>query len=101
MNLNDNLHYGTGIKRGHSNRDRKWHREHRRHHTNYGELHGWDKVDWDEMIIDWECCHFTKKQQPLNAPETLVELFSDRPYFRTMQENILPKLRRLINNENC
>ena len=77
----------------------KWHREHRRHHTNYGELHGWDKVDWNEMIIDWECCHFTKKQQPLNAPETLVELFSDRSYFRTMQENILPKLRRLINNE--
>jgi hypothetical protein len=52
------------------------------------------------MLIDWECCHFTKKQQPLNAPETLVELFSDRPYFRTIQKNILPKLMRLINNEN-
>lgn len=29
MSLNDNLHYGTGIERGHSNRDRKWHREHK------------------------------------------------------------------------
>lgn len=75
----------------------KWHRYHRRHHPEYAEKHGWDKVDWDEMIIDWECCHYTKVAQPLNAPETLVGLFSDKPYFRIMQDNILPKLRRLIN----
>jgi hypothetical protein len=74
----------------------KWHRYHRRHHPEYAEKHGWDKVDWDEMLIDWECCHYTKQAQPLNAPETLVGLFSDKPYFQIMQANILPKLIRLI-----
>ena len=29
MTLVENLRYGTGSERGHSNRDRKWHREHK------------------------------------------------------------------------
>lgn len=77
----------------------KWHRTHRRHHSEYGEIHGFNKVDWDEMLIDWECCHYTKIAQPLNAPETLVTLFKDKPYYSIMQEAMLPRLRKLIKNE--
>lgn len=29
LSLQDNIHYGTGVYRGHANRDRQWHREHR------------------------------------------------------------------------
>ena len=77
----------------------KWHRTHRRHHPEYGEIHGFNKVDWDEMLIDWECCHYTKIAQPLNAPETLIALFQDKTYYSIMQKEMLPRLRKLIKNE--
>jgi len=83
------------------NKVQKWHRTHRRHHPEYGEIHGWDKVDWDEMLIDWECCHYTKIAQPLNASETLIELFSEKSYYYIMQQQILSRLTILISHENC
>jgi len=76
----------------------KWHRYHRRHHPEYGLKNGWDKVDWDEMIIDWESCHYTKIAQPLNVIETLNSLYWDKPYFYIMQDNILPRVKKLIIN---
>ena len=51
------------------NRDKvqKIHRNHSKHH-----LEHWMKynnVDWEEMVIDWESCRFTKKAEQLNARE--------------------------------
>ena len=32
-----------------------------------------DKFDFEEMMIDWECSRFTKEASPLNAREQLQE----------------------------
>lgn len=49
----------------------KWHREHNSHHLEYGLKHGWAKVDWEALIIDWECSRFTKTEAQLDAYETM------------------------------
>lgn len=49
----------------------KWHREHSRHHLEYGKLHGFDNVDWMALMIDWECCGLSKKEAQLDARETM------------------------------
>ena len=50
-----------------------WHRHHNSHHIEYWLDHYFNekKVDWQAMIIDWECSRFTKEQAQLNARETL------------------------------
>lgn len=52
---------------------KKWHRSHNKHHLQYGSIHGFDKVDWEALVIDWECSHFTKNSQPLNARQYAME----------------------------
>ena len=42
-----------------------------------------DKFDYDGAIIDWECCHFTKAEEPLDAYGEYKKIFKD---FRTFQE---------------
>ena len=49
----------------------KWHRTHNRHHLEYGLKHGWDKIDWEALMIDWECCGLSKQEAQLDARETL------------------------------
>lgn len=48
-----------------------WHRLHSRHHLEYGLKHGWDRLDAEALIIDWECCRFSKISAPLDARRTL------------------------------
>lgn len=78
----------------------QWHRNHRRHHPEYGLKNGWDKVDWVELIVDWESCHYTKIAQPLNVIQTLHHIYGDKSYFYLMQGKILPLVKSLIKNEN-
>lgn len=47
---------------------RKWHRRHNRHHLGYKYP---EKIDWEALIIDWECSRFTK----LDSPKTARELY--------------------------
>lgn len=47
----------------------KWHREHSSHHGEFFLKHGW--LHWDDLIVDWECSHFTKAQAQLVAIECL------------------------------
>lgn len=49
----------------------KWHRNHNSHHLEYGLKHGWDKVDWECLIIDWECSRLSKTEAQLDAYETM------------------------------
>lgn len=44
-----------------------FHNKHSRHHLLYVFLHGMKHVDWEGMIIDWECSRFTKQAAQLNA----------------------------------
>jgi len=48
-------------------RVQKFHREHNRHHLSYTGDKG---IDWEALVIDWECSRFTKESAPLNARET-------------------------------
>jgi len=61
----------------------KWHRTHNKHHLEYGLKHGFDKIDWEALMIDWECSHMSKKQCPLNCREEMESKLSDekwKPY---------------------
>jgi hypothetical protein len=35
-----------------------------------------DKFDYDAAIIDWECCHFTKAEEPLDAHDEYKRLLN-------------------------
>lgn len=35
-----------------------------------------DKFDYEGAILDWECCHYTKLEEPLNAHEEYKRLLS-------------------------
>ena len=73
----------------------KWHREHNSHHLEYGLKHGFDKIDWYALMIDWECSRFSKKQCPLNCREEMENKLSEekwKPYehiIRSYLESIL------------
>lgn len=47
-------------------RVQRWHRKHRRHHIEYPNP---NKIDWEALVIDWECSRFTKESSPLTARE--------------------------------
>lgn len=66
-----------------------WHREHSRHHVEYGKKHGLNKVNWTEMVIDFECARQTKPDKPLNARQTMNKFY---PEYRDFLEPILEKL---------
>ena len=44
-----------------------FHRFHNKHHLEYGLEHGFDKIDWEALMIDWECSEYTKEQCPLDC----------------------------------
>lgn len=51
---------------------KKFHREHSKHHLEYGLKHGFDKVDWEALLIDWECCGLSKQETQMDARETMA-----------------------------
>ena len=75
----------------------KWHRNHNSHHLEYGLIHGFDKIDWETLIIDWECSHLSKQQCPLDCREELENKLSDekwKPYEKTIRDHIEPLLNK-------
>ena len=75
-----------------------WHREHHRHHLAYGLKKGWDKVDYEALGIDWECCSLSKQACPLDARDTLdwqCEKEKWKPYEKELRAHIEPVLDRL------
>lgn len=76
----------------------KWHREHNKHHLEYGEKNGYDKVDWEALIIDWECSRFTKENCPRNAREEATYQLWELKYSNLIpvfNKYIYPKLDKL------
>ena len=47
----------------------KFHRKHNRHHLEYKNP---NKIDWEAMVIDWECSRFTKINCPRNAKDEMI-----------------------------
>lgn len=63
----------------------KLHRKFARHHINRART----KRDFEEMVVDWECARYTKRDKPLNAYETLYA------YYPQLETTILPILKEL------
>lgn len=74
----------------------KFHRTHSRHHLEWAYDHYWIGVDWEAMVIDWECSRFTKLAAQLNARDTMeLEIKNHSEYeiaLRTYFEPILLRL---------
>ena len=85
--------------RGDYKKVQTWHRTHNRHHLEYGLKHGWDTIDWEALMIDWECCGLSKQEAQLDARETLAyEIKRDKwkPYANEIS-NHLEKYLNLYN----
>ena len=52
----------------------KFHREHSNHHIEYLQNHNYKYIDWDAMIIDWECSQYTKEACPWGAYGEMLEV---------------------------
>ena len=73
----------------------KWHRTHNNHHLEYGLKHGWNKIDWEALMIDWECCGLSKQEAQLDARETLeYEIHRDK--WKPYANEISVRLGRLL-----
>ena len=83
--------------RGDYKRVQKWHRTHNRHHLEYGLEHGWDAIDWEALMIDWECCGLSKQEAQLDARETLeyeIQREKWKPYATDISNCLLPILNK-------
>ena len=63
-----------------------FHRAMSTHHDNELEK---TKLDYVEMILDWESARYTKDDKPLNAYDTLVK------YYPNLEGEILPLLQKM------
>lgn len=71
-------------------RVQKFHREHSRHHLEYK---GKKRLDYEAMVIDWECSRFTKESSPKTAYQETMELIEKYPEKKVMLlNNVLPIL---------
>lgn len=69
------------------NEIKKIHRESKNHH--YIEGKEYSRIDYIEMIIDWESARYTKEDKPLNAKNTLIK------YYNNIYGEIMPLLREM------
>ena len=53
----------------------KFHRRNNRHHISFRSP---ERIDWVGLVIDWECCRFTKIECPLNARQTYEAVMEGR-----------------------
>ncbi len=71
----------------------RWHRAHRRHHIEYPRP---KKIDWEALVIDWECSRFTKESSPLTAREEFEKAWASGkiqdPNYRLFFESACNKL---------
>lgn len=83
--------------KGDYKRVQKWHRTHNKHHLEYGLKHGWNAIDWEALMIDWECCGLSKQEAQLDARETLeYEISRDKwkPYVKEIKSRLEQYLNR-------
>ena len=85
--------------KGDYKRVQKWHRTHNKHHLEYGLKHGWDAIDWEALMIDWECCGLSKQEAQLDARETL-EYEINRDKWKPYADQISNHLNPLLNKYN-
>ena len=80
---------------------REWHRKNNRHHLTYKNP---NNINWEAMILDWECSRFTKQDSPKTARE-MYEYFITVRYERgdiseemkNRMENNIPSILEKLN----
>lgn len=70
----------------------KFHRKNNRHHLSFKSP---SRIDWVALVIDWECCRFTKAECPLNARETYEAAISGRG-MEVLGRDIEPEMKQLM-----
>ena len=85
--------------KGDYKRVQKWHRTHNKHHLEYGLKHGWNAIDWEALMIDWECCGLSKQEAQLDARETL-EYEINRDKWKPYAKEIKNRLEQYLNRYN-
>lgn len=85
--------------KGDYKRVQKWHRTHNKHHLEYGLKHGWNAIDWEALMIDWECCGLSKQEAQLDARETL-EYEINRDKWKPYTKEIKSRLEQYLNRYN-
>ena len=75
-----------------------YHRVHSNHHLEYEYQ---DKIDWEALVIDWECSRFTKYASPRTAYQELCDIESDvfPEVYKFIKQNMIPILIRLCLDE--
>lgn len=69
------------------------HRTLNNHHLQYKYP---NRIDWEAMVIDWECSRFTKATAPLTARETMMmKIRKDNSLKHILLTNMLPILDKL------
>lgn len=85
--------------KGDYKRVQKWHRTHNKHHLEYGLKHGWNAIDWEALMIDWECCGLSKQEAQLDARETL-DYEINRDKWKPYAKEIKSRLEQYLNRYN-
>jgi len=85
--------------RGDYKKVQAWHRTHNNHHLEYGLKYGWDAIDWEALMIDWECCGLSKQEAQLDARETL-EYEISRDKWKDHSEEIVKHLLPILDKYN-
>ena len=73
-----------------------FHRFHNKHHLEYGLEHGFDKVDWEALMIDWECSEYTKEKCPLDCRGEMENKISQNAW-KDYEAKIRSHLEPLLN----
>ena len=69
------------------------HRTLNNHHLQYKYP---NRINWEAMVIDWECSRFTKEAAPLTARETMImKIRKDSSLKHILLANMLPILDKL------
>ena len=74
----------------------KFHKTHSRHHIEYLQNHNYKYIDWDAMIIDWECSQYTKEACPWGAYGEMLEVQKKDFYSGYLLDTyMLPRIKEL------
>lgn len=74
---------------------RNFHRNYSKHHLEYRNPF---KIDWEALVIDWECSRFTKEDAPLTALETYkYRLNKENEFISDLMKKNIPKVLEKFN----
>lgn len=77
----------------------KFHREHSRHHLEWRGIKSngdWKNLDWEALVIDWECSRFTKQACPRNARDEMRYYIENGGKYAEVVKEYLPSMLMML-----